>query len=101
MSVDDQGMFMRGLFAGAALAALLMSASAGDAAAAKHGHSAHPVTHKVPAMANSADAKFRKIYTDEWAWREEQLADNEDAQKPVVDHLPKVDAATQEMRLKH
>src|SRR6185312_4368675 len=93
---------MRGLFAGAAVAALLMSATSADAA----GHHAKPAhhaaaAHAAAALPNSADAKFRKIYTDEWAWREEQLASDEDAQKPIEDHLPKVDAASQEMRLKH
>jgi uncharacterized protein (DUF885 family) len=49
--------------------------------------------------APSADARLRALYTAEWAWREEQLADNEDSQKPVVDHLPKVDPAAQAARL--
>src|SRR5580765_7024750 len=47
----------------------------------------------------TADTKFRAIYTAEWTWREDQFADDEDGQKPIVDHLPKVDAATQAMRL--
>jgi uncharacterized protein (DUF885 family) len=52
------------------------------------------------APANDADAKFQAIYTDEWKWREEQFPDNEDAQKSIQDHLPKVDPATQLMRLR-
>ena len=48
-----------------------------------------------------ADTHLRAIYTAEWKWREEQLADNEDSQKPIVDHLPKVDPASQKTRLEH
>jgi len=53
------------------------------------------------ADANDADAKFKTIYTREWAWREAQFPgdDDDDNQKPPADHLPKVDAATQAMRL--
>ncbi len=31
---------------------------------------------------DSADARLKAIYTDEWKWREEQFPDNEDSQKP-------------------
>jgi len=51
-------------------------------------------------QAPSADARLQGIYDDEWKWREEQFPDNEDAQKPIQDHLPKVDAASQAMRLR-
>jgi uncharacterized protein (DUF885 family) len=47
----------------------------------------------------SADAKFKAIYTREWKWREDQFADDEDSQRGIIDHLPKVDAASQEARL--
>ncbi len=47
----------------------------------------------------NADTRLQKIYSDEWKWREEQFPDNEDAQKRIQDHLPKVDAASQEQRL--
>ncbi|HEX3603064.1 MAG TPA: DUF885 family protein, partial [Steroidobacteraceae bacterium] len=47
----------------------------------------------------SADARLQKIYADEWRWREQQFPDNEDAQKPIQDHLPRVDPATQAARL--
>jgi uncharacterized protein (DUF885 family) len=50
-------------------------------------------------QAPSADARLQAIYADEWKWREEQFPDNEDAQKRIQDHLPKVDAASQGMRL--
>ena len=52
------------------------------------------------AKTHSADARLQAIYTEEWRWRDEQFADNEDAQKPIRDHLPKVDPATQAMRLR-
>jgi len=49
---------------------------------------------------SNADARLQAIYTAEWKWRDEQFPDNEDAQKPIQDHLPKVDPATQAMRLR-
>jgi len=50
------------------------------------------------AAPQSAYAQLRAIYTSEWKWREQQFPDQGDEKKPVPDHLPKVDAATQEMR---
>jgi len=47
----------------------------------------------------SADARLRALYTAEWTWREAQFADNEDSQKPIADHLPKVDPKSQAARL--
>ena len=47
----------------------------------------------------SADARLQKVYADEWQWREQQFADNEDSQKPIQDHLTKVDPASQAARL--
>ncbi|MGA2343100.1 MAG: DUF885 family protein [Steroidobacteraceae bacterium] len=49
---------------------------------------------------DSADARLKAIYTDEWKWRQEQFPDNEDSQKPVQDHLPKVDPESQDARLR-
>jgi uncharacterized protein (DUF885 family) len=49
---------------------------------------------------NDADARLQAIYTAEWKWRDEQLPDNEDSQKPIRDHLPKTDPASQAMRLR-
>jgi uncharacterized protein (DUF885 family) len=51
------------------------------------------------AETKNADAQLRVIYTEEWKWREEQFPNLEDPSKPVADRLPKVDPATQEMRL--
>jgi uncharacterized protein (DUF885 family) len=47
----------------------------------------------------SADARFAAIYTTEWKWREQQFPDDEDAGKPIQDHLPKADPDTQRARL--
>lgn len=54
-----------------------------------------------PAQAanSSADARLKALYTREWKWREEQFADDEDGKRPVMDHLPRVDAASQIKRL--
>ena len=48
-----------------------------------------------------ADSRLRALYVREWKWREEQLPDTEDAQRPIADHLPKVDPASELMRLKY
>jgi uncharacterized protein (DUF885 family) len=48
-----------------------------------------------------ANTRFQALYKAEWKWREEQFADSEDAQKPISDHLPKVDPAAQEAHLKY
>jgi uncharacterized protein (DUF885 family) len=52
------------------------------------------------AQATDADARFKDVYEAEWQWRDEQFPDNEDAQKPIQDHLTKVDPATQARRLR-
>jgi len=51
------------------------------------------------AVNNDADVRLQAIYTSEWKWRAQQLADGEDSQRPIEDHLPKADPAAQEMRL--
>ena len=51
------------------------------------------------AETQNADAQLRAIYTEEWKWRLEQFPNREDSTKPVADHLPKEDPATQETRL--
>jgi uncharacterized protein (DUF885 family) len=59
------------------------------------------MTAVTPAVAadTNADARLKAIYTREWKWREDQFADDEDSQRGVMDHLPKMDAASQEARL--
>ena len=47
----------------------------------------------------TADTRFSALYTTEWKWREDQFADDEDSQRGIIDHLPKVDPASQAMRL--
>jgi uncharacterized protein (DUF885 family) len=53
----------------------------------------------VQAAEPSADSRLKSLYTREWKWREEQFADDEDSHGPVVDHLPKVDAASHAVQL--
>src|ERR1700745_4488591 len=53
------------------------------------------------ANAQSADERLRGIYIEEWKWRLEQFPGLEGVEKPVPDRLPKVDPATQEMRLRY
>src|SRR3984893_8548636 len=50
-------------------------------------------------QAPNADARLPRIYNEEGPWREQQFPDNEDTQKPIQNHLPKVDPASQAMRL--
>jgi uncharacterized protein (DUF885 family) len=62
------------------------------------------VVAATPALATNqqdADARLTAIYTTEWKWREQQLADNEDSQRPIENHLPKVDPVAQELRLRY
>lgn len=47
-----------------------------------------------------ADARLAAIYTSEWTWRQQQFPDDEDASRPIQDHLPKMDASSQAMRLR-
>jgi uncharacterized protein (DUF885 family) len=54
-----------------------------------------------PSGQPSADERLRSLYTREWQWRLEQLPDSEDSTLPIADHLPKVDPATQQLRLKY
>jgi uncharacterized protein (DUF885 family) len=49
---------------------------------------------------DDATNRFHDLYTREWTWREAQFAgaDDEDQTRRPADHLPQVDAATQEAR---
>jgi len=53
------------------------------------------------AEASNGDSQLRAIYTEEWKWRQAQFPNQEDSTKPVADHLPKEDPATQKMRLEY
>jgi len=51
-----------------------------------------------------SDSLLRKLYTQEWRWRDEQFGDvgsvQKDASVPFMDHLPKVDGEAQDTRLR-
>ena len=49
------------------------------------------------ARQHAADERFRAVYEAEWRWRREQLPGGEE-DKPLADHLPKVDRASEEAR---
>src|SRR5438477_788494 len=53
------------------------------------------------AATQSAEERLRAIYTEEWKWRLEQFPGLEGVEKPVPDRLPRVDPATQVMRLRY
>ena len=53
------------------------------------------------AAPKGSDTALQTLYRTEWAWRQEQFADNEDSQRGVQDHLPKVDVAAQDLRLRY
>ncbi len=50
---------------------------------------------------HAEDAKLARIYDTEWKWRTDQQPDGEDGVRPISDHLPRVDPATQRMRLNY
>jgi cyclophilin family peptidyl-prolyl cis-trans isomerase len=50
---------------------------------------------------NSADARLRALYTEEWNWRRKELARGGDQPGDAADHFPKVDAASQRARLEY
>jgi uncharacterized protein (DUF885 family) len=47
------------------------------------------------------NTRFQALYAAEWKWRQDQFADNEDSRRPIADHLPKVDPASQNARLRY
>ncbi|MEA2755996.1 MAG: hypothetical protein QOJ54_2285 [Aliidongia sp.] len=52
------------------------------------------------ADAPSADARFKALYSREWDWRTAEFPEADDRPtKPIIDHLPKVDEASQQKRL--
>ena len=59
-----------------------------------------PKPAPTPAQA-AADAKFKALYTREWAWREAEFGriDDDEGEGKHNDHLPHVDAASQVRRL--
>jgi uncharacterized protein (DUF885 family) len=67
--------------------ALLILAALGGCSPKSNGH--------------AEDARFAAIYDTEWKWRTDQQPDDEDGVRPISDHLPHVDSATQQMRVKY
>ena len=49
----------------------------------------------------SADARLRTLYTEEWKWRQQEMARSSDqpGEAGASDHFPKVDAESQQARL--
>jgi uncharacterized protein (DUF885 family) len=82
------------MIAGACAGAIVASSSV----AASPAETAAPAAI---APANDAASRFRALYTREWTWRQAQFADDEDRRLEIMDHLPKVDAATQTEREKY
>jgi uncharacterized protein (DUF885 family) len=62
---------------------------------------ASPVLAQVPP--GSADEQLRVIYTAQWRWWKEQMAEEPDDERPGNEsgHLPHVDGASQDKRLAH
>ncbi|HEY3948612.1 DUF885 domain-containing protein [Phenylobacterium sp.] len=60
---------------------------------------AHKAAEK--AAPGPADAKFRAIYTAEWAWRKTEFPGERGENAAINDKLGKVDAASQQRRLAH
>jgi uncharacterized protein (DUF885 family) len=48
-----------------------------------------------------ADAQLKTLYDSEWTWRVATFADDENETRPVPDHLPRIDAASQLERLRY
>jgi uncharacterized protein (DUF885 family) len=64
------------------------------------GAATSPVGAAAQAPAPSpADARLRALYTEEWTWRQRELARNsQPGEAAAMDHFPRVDAASQQAR---
>jgi uncharacterized protein (DUF885 family) len=60
-----------------------------------------PDSRELASKNMTADARLREIYSTEWKWRQDQFPDDEDSQRPIADHLPRVDPEAQQMRLEY
>jgi len=60
-----------------------------------------PVSARTQRDAGSADARLRALYTDEWNWRQQEMARVDDQYNSAggSDRLPRVDASSQQARL--
>ena len=63
-----------------------------------------PLTAAAAATATQAqsaeDARFKAIYSEEWSWRQHQMADDEDSGDHISAHLPDVGPAAQAAKLR-
>jgi len=59
-----------------------------------------PPSAQTPRDATTADARLRALYTEEWNWRQKEMArTGQPGEGGASDHFPKVDAASQQARL--
>jgi len=58
-----------------------------------------PHAAQTPRDTTSADARLRALYTDEWNWRQKELAQGGAQPGDPSDRFPRVDAASQQARL--
>ena len=58
-----------------------------------------PHAAQTPRDTTSADARLRALYTDEWNWRQKELAQSGAQPGDPSDRFPRVDAASQQARL--
>jgi uncharacterized protein (DUF885 family) len=60
-----------------------------------------PISARTQRGAGSADARLRALYTDEWNWRQQEMArvDDQYSGAGASDRLPRVDASSQQARL--
>ena len=60
-----------------------------------------PASVETQRDSNSADARLRALYTEEWNWRRQEMARSSDepGEAGASDHFPKVNAASQQARL--
>ena len=61
---------------------------------------AFPAAGTPPRTASSEAARFKAIYSAEWAWRLRQSADDEDSGEHISPHLPDVGPAAQAAKLR-
>ncbi len=55
---------------------------------------------ETPRAQASADARLRALYTEEWKWRQQEVAgSDQSALAGASDRFPRVDAASQQARL--
>lgn len=59
-----------------------------------------PTAAQTQPSAPTADARLRALYTEEWKWRQQEMArGDQPGEAGATDHFPKVDAASQQARL--